>query len=406
MSSNHFGVKKEEEVYNFPFHRDPAVELSSLMGHLREHNPVANVRLPSGQLVWLVTRYDDVRMVLSDRRFSMAAAAAHDAPEFSPMVKMYPGLFSLDPPLHTKVRRLFTGALHTVPTATLLDMILRPVNELVEGFNWKAKPVDLIADFCEPMVTRFAATLLGVAADTIEAFRRHFIAMIALTGTSTQDATREAQEISDLVSEIVRNKREKPADDVFSHIVTAFDADGSLPDRNLVGLGASVLSSMSNSPITQISYAIVALLRHPEQWQLLVRNPDFLDGAVEECFRWSAPLEVEHLRMATEDVVIGGRQISRGSPVMTSVASANRDTSRFPDAATFKITRKDNCHLGFGHGQHVCAGSQIGTLMLRSVLDSLVRHLPKLRLAVEDTELFLKDKYSHALAVGTVPVTW
>lgn len=393
-------------IHDYPFPREPAVELSAHMNYLREHEPIASVRLPSGQVVRLVTRYDDVKAVLSDARFSMEAATAEDSPELSPMVKRYPGLFSLDPPLHTQVRRLFTRALHAQPHGNVEHLVATHTAELARALRADGPPGDLISDFCEPLVTRVAADLLGVAPETVVAFRHHFAAMIALTGVSREEAVAQAEAISAIVGGVVDAKRAVPTDDVFGHIVAEFDADGTIPERNLIGLGASVLSSTANSPITQISYAVVTLLRHPDQWALLCRRPELLDQAVQECFRYSAPLEVEHLRIATSDVEVGGVLLPVGSAVLTSVAAANRDASKFTDAAVFDITRTDNRHVGFGFGPHVCAGSAVGTAMLGVVLAELTSGMPTLALAVPDEELFLHDEYSHALALGRAPITW
>lgn len=397
----------DHPIYDYPFPRDPVVDLSAQMNHLRENEPVVRIRLPTGQVVWLVTRYDDVRMVLSDKRFSMAEATRDDSPELSPMVKMYPGLFSLDPPLHTRVRRLFTRALHAQPEAALRRNIEGHNDELVDALLTRMPPAaDLITDFCEPLVTRVAADLLGVSTDLIATFRGHFAAMIAMKGVGKGQAQSDAEAIHGLVNGVVNAKRENPSDDVFGHIVAGFDADGSIPERNLIGLGASVLSATSKSPITQVSYAVVTLLRYRRQWDLLCGDPDLVESAVQECFRYSAPLEIEHLRIATEDVTIGGVPLPKGSPVVTSVVTANRDRAKFPNAATFDIARSPNPHLGFGHGAHVCAGANVGTAMLRTVLASLSRRMPTLRLAVPDGQLFLDNEFSHNLAIGAVPVSW
>lgn len=395
-----------ETVHAFPFHRDPAIDISAHMEYLRDHEPVARVRLPSGEQAWLVTRYDDVRMVLSDPRFSMAAAARKDAPELSQLVKMYPSLFSLDPPLHTRARKMLTRALRVRSERSLRDRVTDITSELLEEMRRRTPPIDLVDDFCEPLVTALTVYLLGTPVETIARFRTHFAAMLALAGVSKEQATEEARGMHDIITGIVRARRDRPGDDSFSCMVAEFDADGTMPEDNLIGLGANLFSAVAKSLITHLSYAIVAILRHEDQWALLRDNPGLIDSAVEECYRFSVSHEVEHLRIATEDVEVGGTMILKGSPVMTSVAAANRDPSTFPDAATFTITRTDNRHLAFGFGSHVCAGSAIGLMVLRVVLTMLVQQVPTLRLAVPASRLTLRDGQSHALSIDGVPITW
>jgi cytochrome P450 monooxygenase OleP len=392
-------------IHTFPFVRETPVELSAQLNYLREHEPVTRIRLPTGETVWLVTRYDDVRFVLGDPRFSMAAAAAGDS-DPNPMVRLYPGLVSLDPPLHTRVRSLLTVALEAQPTDRVRRVVALTTEELISALLDAGPPGDLVDDLCEPLVTSVAATLLGVDPQAIENFRKHFAAVNAFTGVSNDDATAEADGVRDVVAEVVRSTREHRGDGVFSHIVAGFDVDSTLPERNLIGLGASVLSATAIAPVAQVAHAIVALLRHQDQWELLRSDPTLIDAAVSECFRFSAPREIDHVRVTTEDVEVGGVLLRKGSHVLTSVAAANRHESTFPDAGAFQVTRAENAHLGFGHGLHICPGASIGSVILSVVLSLLVERLPSLRLAVADSQLFVGGTYSHGLAIGAVPITW
>lgn len=305
-------TREASQAHPFPFRRDPQVELSPMLGHLRATEPVSRVRLPSGSVAWLVTRYDDVRKVLSDSRFSMAGATSPDSPELMPMVKLYPGLFSLDPPQHTRARALLVHAFRSRDVRQLTSFVERAAGDLVDAMITGNPPADLLTDFCTPLVTAVASELLGITPAEIEEFRKHFVAMISLRGVEPGRISDDARNVHDIVSAIFETKRNTPSDDVISHIVREYDDNRDVPEAHLIGMGTTLIASTANTPSTQISYAIVTILRHPDQWRLLMTRRDLLDSAVEECFRYSAPLEVEHIRIATEDVDVGGVRISAG----------------------------------------------------------------------------------------------
>ncbi|WP_410575715.1 cytochrome P450 [Amycolatopsis sp. cmx-4-61] len=394
-------------IYDFPFPREIAVELSPQMLYLQKNEPIAQIRLPSGGKVWLATRYDDVREILADRRFSIAAATAEDAPELTRRVKLYPGLLMLDPPLHTKLRGIFVRALRSQPDERVDALVQGSMDETLSTLAAGSLPVDLIDDFCKPMVTRFSAALVGVPERTIERFRTNFAVVLALGGVERADTYRAADELRAIASEMIRVRRKKPSSDVAGLIVTEFDAqEEPLPEDNLIGLVIQSMSATAFPVISQLSYAIMALLRHPDQWNLLRARPELLDSAVQECLRFIAPIEIDHLRIALEDVEVAGRFFPKGSVVATSVAAANLDEEKFQNPTEFDITRTDNRHLAFGHGVHRCPGSSVGTRMLTVVLHTLLQRVPNLHLVSPANQSNVLDRYNHVLLPGDVLIAW
>jgi cytochrome P450 len=386
-------------VHNMPFPSEPVVELSATMGYLRENEPLARVRLRTGEMAWLVTRYEDVCFVLSDRRFSVAGATSSKPVDLSPLTAAFPDLLSMEDPLHRPARRVLSRALHALPEPSLGETFAGQLDDLLDMMIEKGSPADLMADYIKPGVKRFAAAWLGITADEIDQ-------LLAMMLMSAEESATRVEEFKACLLGIFRAKRANPTDDLFSHIVAEYDADGSLSDENLIGIGLAAFAGAAHTPLSHLTYAIVTILRYPDQWALLCAQPELLESAVHECVRYGGHHEVDHLRITTEEVELVGVTLPVGSAVVTSIGAANRDLARFDDAGRFDITRDRTRHIGFGHGRHACIGNHIGTLMLRAALGGLSQRIPGMRLAVSDDEIVLANLNKHAKALLSLPVRW
>ena len=393
-------------VHQFPFPRTTPVDISPELDRLRTHEPVCRVRMATGDEAWLVTRYDDVRFVLDDSRFSMKEASGDNAAELMPMVKLFPGLFSLDGAEHARSRQLLAHGMRTRDTQSFRSWLTKTTDELALDLLGGNPPADLIASFCEPLVTRVACRLLGLTSEQLTEFRAHFRVIISVSGLTSAQFGAHWDALRSLVLGIRDARRSDPGDDLISDLIVGNTGERAIPEANLVGLLFSLIAALSLSPITQISYGLVTLLRHPGQWDLLIRRPELVHAATAEILRYGVAFEVEHVRVAKEDVEVGGVRIARGDAILTSIAAANRDEAKFSDPNRFDITRADNDHLAFSHGPHVCAGSSLGNFMILSSLRSLCSLAPTLRLAVPADDLFLLSENSHSYSLSHVPVRW
>ena len=393
-------------VHQFPFPRKSPVDISPELDRLRTHEPVCRVRMATGDEAWLVTRYDDVRFVLDDPRFSMKEASSGNAAELMPMVKLFPGLFSLDGAEHARSRQLLARGIRTRDTQSFRSWLTQTTDELALDLLADDPPADLLAGFCEPLVTRVACRLLGLTSGQLTEFRTHFRVITSVGGLTSAQFGAHWDALRSLVLGICDARRADPGDDMISDLIAGNTGERAIPEANLVGLLFSLIAALGHSPITQISYGLVTLLRHPGQWDLLTRSPELVHTATAEILRYGVAFEVEHVRVAKEDIEVGGVRVARGDAVLTSIAAANRDQSKFSDPTRFDITRADNDHLAFGHGAHVCAGSDLGTFMILSSLRSLCPLAPALRLAVPEDDLFLVSENSHSYSLGAVPIRW
>ncbi|WP_370934207.1 cytochrome P450 [Amycolatopsis sp. cg13] len=184
------------------------------------------------------------------------------------------------------------------------------------------------------------------------------------------------------------------------------DQDDTLAEDELVMLVATVLTGGFLSTVNELTLVFLCLLRHPRQTALVREHPELLPGAVDELLRYNAPTAGGGLlRIATEDVQLGGVTISAGDAVLPAISSANRDSGVFADADRFDVTRADNRHLTYGRGPHFCLGAGLASLELEIAIAGVLRRFPALRLAVRPAELGVRS--GHLMrGLTRLPVRW
>ena len=223
--------------------------------------------------------------------------------------------------------------------------------------------------------------------------RSHFpvfvIALLVPTSSDTEYA--KAKEASDMVvamlGTLVEAKQATPGDDLVSALILARDGDERLDTQELLSTIFQLIVAGHDTTTSLIGNSVVALLRNPEQLEMLRSDPTKLAAAVEELLRFDAPVPHSTFRYATDPVEIGGVTIPAGAQVIISLAAANRDASHFSDPEALEIERTEARHLAFGHGIHHCLGAPLARMQGQLALGSLLRRFPKLRLAVPPGEL-------------------
>ncbi|MFE9652070.1 cytochrome P450 [Micromonospora sp. NPDC006431] len=344
--------------------------------------------------------------MLGDPRFSRAAATGRDEPRNTPH-QQQTGILSMDPPDHTRVRRLVAKAF----TARRVDE-LRPrtravAEELVDGMLAAGQPADLVAYLATPLPIRVICDLLGVPVSDQDKFHTWSEAIVSTTSLEPGLVQHYLDSLLAYMAGLVARRRVEPADDLLSAMVRARDEHADrLSEEEMVMLAAGLLAAGHETTVTQIPNMMYVLLTTPGAWDTLRGRPELVATAVEELMRF-IPLgaTAAFARYATEDVELGGVLVRAGEPVVVSIPSANRDGTVFPDADRLDLAREVNPHLGFGHGVHHCLGAQLARMELRVVLETLLDRAPGLRLAVPEEELTWK---SGLLVRGLVamPVGW
>ncbi|MFE6741471.1 cytochrome P450 [Streptomyces tubercidicus] len=372
---------------------------------LRENDPVAEVTLPDGVPGWLVTGYEEVRAVLADPRFSSrrrplrtGGATAGDAPVPPPA----PGMFiTMDPPEHTRFRRLLTGQFTVRRMRQLTPQVERIVAERLDAMAAAAGPVDLVQAFALPVPSLVICELLGVPYTDREEFQRNSAALVRLDASS-EDVQQAAQALRQFIHRLALAKRDSPTDDILSGLVRS----GELTDEELTGVGVLLLLAGHETTANMIALGTMCLLRNPDQWEALRADASLMDSAVEELLRYLTIIQFGSRRTALEDLEFGGHRIPAGSTVVACLPSANRDAEHFPgDPDQLDVHRPYSPHLAFGHGIHQCLGQQLARVELKAALSALMDRFPTLRLAVPADQVPMRDDML-VYGVHELPVTW
>ncbi|MFI7098980.1 cytochrome P450 [Streptomyces sp. NPDC050161] len=382
---------------------------------LRESGPVHRITAPDGQPAWLVTRYDDVRSALADPRLSLdkrhATPGSYRGFALPPALDA--NLLNMDPPDHTRVRRLVVKAFTTRHVEALRTPVRRVADELLDAIE-PAGRADLIADYAGHLPIVVICDLLGVPRADRRDFRAWTDTLITPDPTRPQLMKQTIGELTAYFTGLIATKRAHPADDLLSELIAVRDtqeADPAAPggDRltedELTSLAFLILFGGYENTVHLIGTAVLALLDHPEQLHQLRRNPAELPTLIEELMRYESPASLSIRRFAREDLDIGGVRIPAGDCVLLSLASANRDPARFPAPDTLDPGRDLSGHLALGHGIHYCLGAPLARMETATALAALIERFPGLRLDVPRAELRHR-RTLRARGLISLPVAW
>jgi cytochrome P450 len=343
-----------------------------------------------------VLGYDEARLALNDFRISkdMHAALALDGEvvaEGLPGPDFARHMLAVDPPDHTRLRRLVSAAFTASRVESLRPRIQTVADDLLDALAARDPdaPADLVADFAFPFPFTVICELLGVPEAERAALGRGLVAMLVPTPTPA-DYTR-AREASDAVvaqlHRLVETKREMPGDDLVSALLAGGEGKERLDHQELLSTIFQLIVAGHDTTTSFIGNAVVALHSQPSQLALLREEPDLIPAAVEELLRFDAPVPHSTFRYALEQVEIGGSVIPAGAQVIVALAAANRDPSNGHDPGRLDVTRTGVRHLAFGYGIHHCLGARLARLEGQLALASLVRRFPRLRLAGKRADL-------------------
>jgi len=367
-----------------------------LFAAVRAGGAVHAVRLADGHDAWLVVRYDEARAALNDPRFSKDMQAALTMSS-DVVAEGLPGpvfarhMLNVDPPDHTRLRRLVAGAFSVRRIEALQPRVEAIVDELLDAIAAAAPddPIDLVASFAFPLPFTVICELLGVPEPDRGALGRELTAL--LSPTSTPDEYARAKAASDAVvamlGQLVDSKRHAPGDDLVTGLLEARDGDERLTHQELLSTIFQLIVAGHDTTTSLIGNSVVALLRHPDQFALLRGDPDRIVAAVEEFLRYDAPVPHSTFRYAVEPVDIGGTTIPAGAQVIISLAAANHDGQHYAEPETLDIDRPYVRHLAFGHGIHFCLGAALARMEGQLALAALLDRFPQLRLAGRPDDL-------------------
>lgn len=391
----------------YPFAAPHALEFGPIYQHLRENEPVSKVRLAYGKGdVWLVARYDDARLVLSDPRFSTAATVGPDTPRSISMA-MEPGdIIGMDPPEHTRVRKLVNKAFTVRRVENLRPRTREFVEDCLNEMVEKGAPGDLVASLGIPLPVGVICMLLGVPYEDRELFLSFAEACMATSRFTPEESLAVVDKFEKYMGDLIAKRRVEPTDDLLGTLVRVADEEGQVSERELISLGIGLLVAGFEPTSNQVTNFTYLLLSDRERWAELRDNPAKIPSAVEELLRYT-PIgaAAAFVRIALEDVELGGVTIQAGDAVFAHMGCGNRDETVFTDPERLDFDRRPNPHIGFGYGPHYCVGAALARMELQVALEALVTRLPDLDFAVAPEELSWR-KGMMLRGLEAFPVVW
>ena len=345
---------------------------------------------------WLVTRYDDVNSLLRDRRFGrtyLHVATHEEMGHQRPPAQLDPfwhlinhGILDMEPPDHTRVRRLVAKAFTPRMVESMREPVQRLTDALVDDVDGVGE-FDLLRAIAEPLPVAVIAELLGVpradrhllrpwSADICRMYELH------PTDDDMRIASRASTEFSDYLRALSRERRAAPAGDLISEMALVVDEGERLTEDELIGTCVLLLNAGHEATVNVTGNGWWALFRNPEALTRLRATPSLVPTAIEELMRWDTPLQLFE-RWVLEDTEVHGAHIPRGAELGLVFGSANRDPAVFDAPDELRLDRQPNPHLTFGAGIHFCLGAPLARLELETSFATVLRRLPTLEPADE-----------------------
>ena len=366
-----------------------------LFAQVQAGGPVHEVTLADGHRARLIVRHQEAKAALNHAALSkdMHAALARDGAlvaEGLPGPAFARHMLSVDPPDHTRLRRLASAAFSRPRIAALRPRVQAITDWLLDDLEACGDTVtDLVKGFAFPLPFTVISELLGVPEPDRNQLGNWFSTLLAPTSAPEPpaEAIAASANIVQYLTGLLARKRAAPGEDLVTDLVRAADQDGALSEQEMLSTIFQLVVAGHDTTTSLIGNGTVALLLHPEQRDALVADPALVPHAIEEILRWDAPVPHATFRYTTQDVTLGGTVIPAFTQVIISLAAANRDPARYGNPGTLDITRTDTSHLAFGHGIHHCLGARLARLEGLIAFSTLHGRFPTMRLAVPRSAL-------------------
>ncbi|WP_333777471.1 cytochrome P450 [Streptomyces sp. IBSBF 3136] len=345
---------------------------------------------------WLVPHHADVSALLRDRRLGRAYQHrfSHEefgrtppAPEHEPFHTLNDhGMLDLEPPDHTRIRRLVSKAFTPRTVEALVPYVGNLANELVAGLV-AAGGGDLLTDVAEPLPVAVIAEMLGIPESDrapLRPWSADICGMYELnpSGDTAERAVRASVEFSGYLRELIAERRRNPGDDLISGLIAAHDEGDRLTEQEMISTAVLLLNAGHEATVNATVNGWWALFRNPDQLAALRADHSLVPAAIEELMRYDTPLQLFE-RWVLDDIEIDGTTIPRGAEIAMLFGSANHDPSVFAAPERLDVTRRDNPHISFSAGIHYCIGAPLARIELAASMTALLEQAPTLSPAAE-----------------------
>lgn len=395
----------------FPPRRDARCPLhppASLIA--KNEQPLSKVQQWDGLEPWLITKYEDVRAVLNDRRFS-ADPRKPGYPEkteaYGASVGQDRNLRTMDPPEHGDQKRMLIRDFTIKRVEEMRPAIQHRVDTLIDAMLVKGSPADIVTDFAIPIPTMVICEILGVPYKDQDFFKENTEVCMSSDHPADQ-ALAAGNALSDYLDKLIDEKDANPQNDLLSRLVVDQLRTGAATRKEVIEMARLVLIAGHDTTANMVALGTLALLIHPDQAEVMRSDLSRaeLTVAVNELFRWVNVTHTGRRRVATEDVEVGGQLIRAGEGVIIMTSIADRDERIFPDAERLDLRRANarNC-MAFGAGDHRCMGAYLSQTEMEIAFGTLWKRIPTLTLAVPfETLRFREDGVVYG--VHSLPVSW
>src|ERR671937_337785 len=376
---------------------DPAfiAEPYPVLNGLRE---AARVFYDAERARWFVTRHEDVRSCLRDRRLGrnfrhVMTEAEVGVPPLDPRWQAFWdserwSLLWIEPPEHARMRKLVAAAFTPRSVEALRGPAAQLAHELLAPLA-EAGEMELLYDYAQPYSIAVICRMLGVPLDRHRDLLDWSHRMVKMYEfdvplEAATAANGAAAEFREYVHELIRERRAKPRDDMVTALVEARVEGGRLSDDEIVSTVIVLLNAGHEASVNTLGNGMHAFARHPEQWRRVVAGEVPAQAAVEEMIRFDPPLQLFERWVLTDDFSVGETPIPRGDKISMLFGAANRDPRVFDQPDEFDVGRANAAqHIGFGGGIHVCIGAPLARIELEASVDALRRYWPDFELVEE-----------------------
>jgi cytochrome P450 len=347
---------------------------------------------------WFVTRHEDVRSCLRDKRLGrnfrhVMSAEEIGVPPLDPRWEAFWAverwsLLWLEPPDHTRIRKLVAAAFTPRSVEALREPAHDLAGELLQPLGG-AGEMELLYDFAQPYSIAVICRLLGVPLDRhrdLLEWSHRMVKMyeLVVSPDAAVGANRAADEFRAYVHELIRDRRAQPRDDMVTALVEARVDGGRLSDDEIVSTVIVLLNAGHEATVNTLGNGMLAFARHPDQWERVLSGEVTAQNAAEEMIRFDPPLQLFERWVLTDDFSVGGVPIPRGAKITMLFGAANRDPRAFDRPDEFDIGRADAArHIGFGGGIHVCIGAPLARIELQASVNGMRRWWPRFQLVEE-----------------------
>ncbi|MEV8608847.1 cytochrome P450 [Amycolatopsis sp. NPDC051373] len=376
---------------------------------IREEQPITRVKIPDGKEAWVVSRHEDVRTVLNDRRFS----SDRFNPNFPILVKggnvfrqtnAERTMITMDAPEHGPARKSVLGEFTVKRVNAMRPRIQEIVDGLIDEILASEGPVDLVEKLSLPVPSLVICELLGVPYSEHDFFQENTAKLLKRT-VSFEERRAAFERVRGYLGQLITTKEADPGDDLLGRQIVKLREEGNYEHGAVLGLSFLLLVAGHETTANMISLGTVGLLQNPSQLETIKADPGKTLDAVEELLRYFTIVDTATARVAVEDVELDGVTIRAGEGVLALGYTANWDPAVFDEPSKLDITRGARHHVAFGFGPHQCLGQNLARAELQIVFDTLFRRIPSLRLAVDVDYLPFKEDAS-IYGLYRLPVTW